>query len=36
MDAIPKSDIKFDIRFVYIFDIRTKQTTWTGHKSIRN
>ena len=30
MDAIPKSDIKSDIRFGDRFDIRLKQTTWIG------
>ena len=29
MEAVPKSDIKFVIRF----DISIKQTTWIGHKS---
>ena len=33
MDAIPKSDIKSDIRFGKRFDIRIKQTTWIGHKA---
>ena len=32
MEAIPKSDIKSDIRFGNRFDIRLKQTTWIGHK----
>ena len=32
MEAIPKSDIKSDIRFGTRFDIRIKQTTWIGHK----
>ena len=32
MEAIPKSDIKSDIRFGNRFDIRLKQTTWMGHK----
>ena len=32
MEAIPKSDIKSDIRFGNRFDIRIKQTTWIGHK----
>ena len=30
MEAIPKSDIKSDIRFGTRFDIRIKQTTWIG------
>ena len=33
MDAIPKSDIKFDIRFGNRFDIRIKQMTWIGHET---
>ena len=33
MDAIPKSDIKFDIRFGNRFDIRVKQMTWIGHET---
>ena len=33
MDTIPKSDIKFDVRFGNRFDIRTKQTTWIGHET---
>ena len=33
MEAIPKSDIKSDIRFGNRFDIRIKQTTWIGHES---
>ena len=32
MEAIPKSDIKSDIRF----DIRIKETTWIGHKCEKN
>ena len=28
MEAIPKSDIKSDIRFGNRFDIRIKQTAW--------
>ena len=32
MEAIPKTDIKSDIRFGNRFDIRIKQTTWIGHK----
>ena len=32
MEAIPKSDIKSDIRFGNRFDIRLKQTTWIGHE----
>ena len=33
MDAIPKSDIKFDVRFGSRFDIRMKQLTWIGHET---
>ena len=33
MEAIPKSDIKSDIRFGNRCDIRIKQTTWIGHNS---
>ena len=33
MDAIPKSDIKFDIRFGNRFDIRVKQMTRIGHET---
>ena len=33
MDTIPKSDIKFDIRFGNRFDIRIKQMTWIGHET---
>ena len=32
MEAIPKSDIRFGNRF----DIRIKQTTWIGHKTLAN
>ena len=31
MEAIPKSNIKSDIRFDNRFDIMLKQTTWIGH-----
>ena len=33
MEAIPKFDIKSDIRFGNRFDIRIKQTTWIGQKN---
>ena len=33
MEAIPKSDIKSDIRFGNRFDIKIKQTTQIGHIS---
>ena len=34
MEAIPKSDIKSDIRFGNRFDIKIKQTTWIGQKCL--
>ena len=35
MEAIPKSDVKSDIRFGNRFDIRIKLTTWIGQQSFQ-